>query len=110
LLVASGFRQGQVEVTVIGQFGATHTGGPVKRIPSSETRQIDDPDLQFLAKPIALRPTLDNFTIDGKPLFDEFDAYIGHADALISKAKAISDQVHQANNITRPLSQVSIAP
>jgi hypothetical protein len=36
-----------VTVATTGFFGVTYTGGPTSPIPSTETRQIDDPNLAF---------------------------------------------------------------
>jgi hypothetical protein len=37
-------------------FGGTYIGGPAKRIPISEMRQIENPDLAFLAKARPIQP------------------------------------------------------
>jgi hypothetical protein len=55
-----------VTVTISGRFGVTYIGNAVEHIPLSETRQIDDPELAFLAHPIPVQPTWNDFTIEGR--------------------------------------------
>ena len=83
-----------VEVAIKGFFGVVYTGSPVKPVPTSETRVIDNPEYAFLAKPMPLRPSWQDFTIDGKPLFDECGAYLERARTLIAEARTISAKVH----------------
>jgi hypothetical protein len=40
-----------VTVATTGFFGVTYTGNQIKLIPGSETREIDDPQYAFLARP-----------------------------------------------------------
>ena len=50
------------KVTVSGLFGVIYVGSPVERIPLSETRHINQPDLSWMAKPIPLpQPNWDDF-------------------------------------------------
>ena len=92
-----------VKVTISGLFGVVYIGGPVARVPSSETRQIDDPTLSWMAKPIPLRqPSWDDFDIEGQPLFPACQAYLNEAQALMGKARSVLSVVHGANSLTVP--------
>jgi len=91
-----------VEVKVSGFFGVVYDGSPIKRVPVSETRKIDDPQYAFLARPMPVQPNWQDFTIDGKGLFDECTDYVTRAQALIDDAFAISGRVHGSNAITPP--------
>ena len=50
-------------VTITGLYGVTYVGGPGDPVPLTETRQIDDPNLQHLAKPRAIHPRWNDFYI-----------------------------------------------
>jgi len=63
------------EVTIIGRFGVTYSGGAAKPVPIAETRQISD-EHSWLDKPSAVQPMGTDFTIDGRPLFAECRAYL----------------------------------
>jgi hypothetical protein len=91
-----------VEAKIKGFFGVIYEGGPIKNVPSSETRQIDDPRYAFLARPVAIRPNWQDFTIDGKPLFDECRDYLLRAERLIAEARTISEKVHGDHDLTPP--------
>ena len=83
-----------VKVAISGLFGVIYTGSPASRVPISETRQIDDPTVAFLAKPIPLQPRWDDFDIQGQPLFPACQEYLARARALVEEARHLSRQVH----------------
>jgi len=91
-----------VEVTVRGNFGKTYTGGPDKPIPRTEIRGIEG-ELAWMDKPAPVRtPMWTDFTIGGKPLFDECRAYLDEAGKLITEARAIAAAVHGTVALTPP--------
>jgi hypothetical protein len=92
----------QVDVAISDFFGVVHVGGSMTPVPSATSRQIDDPSLAFLARPMPLRPGWQDFTINGKPLFAECHEYLQKAQALINEARKIVEQVHGANILTHP--------
>ena len=98
-----------IEGKVVGPFGQVHTATPVNRILDAESRPLEpnignDPALQWAAtlptRPV--QPQRDQFTIGGKPLFPECEAYLGLAQQLADKARAISQSVHDAHHLSRP--------
>ena len=89
-------------VTIIGLYGVTHVGGPGDPVPLTETREIDDPNLQHLAKPHAIHPMWNDFYIDGQPLFPTCQDYLNSAQALVTDARAIAEQVHGTSTVTAP--------
>ena len=92
-----------VKVTISGLFGVTYIGGPVTRVPITETRHIDDPALSWMAKPVPLRqPSWDDFDIEGQPMFPACQDYLNGARALMEKARSISGLVHGINSLTSP--------
>jgi hypothetical protein len=91
-----------VTVTISGLFGVTYIGGPTDRIPISETRQIDDPALAFLAKPNPIQPKWDDFDIEGQPLFLACRDYLNGARALVNEARRIALLVHGPNSLSFP--------
>ena len=91
-----------VKVTISGRFGVTYLGGPVTRVPISEARHIDDPTLSWVAKPMPIQPSWDDFDIEGQPLFPACQDYLNGARALMAKARSISKLVHGANSLTPP--------
>jgi len=91
-----------VTVTISGWFGVTYIGNAVEHIPLSETRQIDNPDLAFLAQPIPVQPTWNDFTIEGQPLFPACRDYLDHARALIDEGRRIALQVHGTKSLSFP--------
>jgi hypothetical protein len=90
------------EVQIKGFFGVVYSGSAVKSVPFTETREIDDPRFAFLARPLPIRPNWKDFTIDGKPLFAECEAYLKRAGDLIDEARKISAKVHGTNGLTMP--------
>jgi hypothetical protein len=94
-----------VTATVSGRFGITYTGGPIKRIPTSELRDMP-PELGWMAKSIAVRPTWSDFDIDGKPLFDTCRNYLARAGDLFARARALADEVHGTSKLTWPPSDL----
>jgi hypothetical protein len=91
-----------VTVTISGMFGVTYTGGPTNRVPISETRQIDDPNLVWIAKPLPIRPRWDDFDIGGRSLFPECQDHLNAAQVLMTEARRISGQVHGTYSLTPP--------
>jgi hypothetical protein len=91
-----------VEAEIKGFFGGIYFASPIKTVPISETREMDDPRYQFLAKPRAIRPNWQDFKIDGKPLFPECEKYLVRAQTLIDDARVISDKVHGNKSLTPP--------
>ena len=92
-----------VTVTITGRFGVTYIGSPTEPVPGSETREIDDPALAFLGKPIPIRrPTWDDFDIEGQPLFPACQDYINSAGTLMDEARRIALQVHGDNSLSSP--------
>ena len=91
-----------VTVAISGRFGVTHVGNPTQGVPPTETRQIDDPDLAFLAKPSPVQPRWDDFDIEGKPLFAACREYLDCAHALVQQGREIAVRVHDAKQVTPP--------
>ena len=91
-----------VKVTISGLFGITYVGNAAKHVPIAEIRQISDPDLAWIAKPIPVQPNWADFEIDGKPLFCESQDYLDRAHNLANDARQIVTQVHGANSLTYP--------
>jgi len=89
-------------VTIVGMYGVTHVGGPGNPVPLSETRQIDDPNLQHLAKPHPIRPRWDDFEIDGQPLFRACQNYLDEANKLVAEARLIAGTVHGTSVVSDP--------
>jgi len=88
-------------VTIIGRFGVTYTGGPATRVPTAETGQISD-EHSWLNKSSAVQPMGTDFTIDGRPLVAECRAYLDAAHKLIADARIIAATVHGAASLTPP--------
>jgi hypothetical protein len=91
-----------VEVEIRGFFGVIYKGGPIKTMPLSETRTIDDLQYAFLAKPVPVQPSWQDFKIDGKPLFRECEDYLKRAQDIIQEARTICSQVHGEKGLTSP--------
>jgi hypothetical protein len=101
-------RQGYADVviTVTGKWGV-YTGTPINRVPTAESEPpvVRDTDaLKWAATlpPSLLRVTPKDFTINGKPLFEECQLYLDEAEKLVVKAQAISEAVHGTAPITPP--------
>jgi hypothetical protein len=92
----------QVDVAISDYFGVMHVGGTIRPLPSATSRQIDDPNVAFLATPLPLRPSWQDFKINERPLFAECDEYLRKAQALIDDARKIVDQVHGHDHLTHP--------
>lgn len=91
-----------VKVAISGMFGVKYTGSPANRVPISETRQIDDPTVAFLAKPIPLQPKWDDFEIQGQPLFPTCQEYVDRARTLMDEARLLSRRVHNTYSLSFP--------
>jgi hypothetical protein len=102
----TGYSDAQVSIT--GRFGVTHTGSPVKQVPTAESRPVSDigdmPVGGWAAtqSPLPVRPTWSDFTLDGKPLFDECRAYLELAKQLVDQARDICARVHGTDSLTTP--------
>jgi hypothetical protein len=90
-----------VTATVNGRFGVTYTGGPIRRLPTSETRPVE-PEYGWLVKAQPLRPNWADFSIEGQPLFPACQDFENRAQALLDRARALAQQVHDSNSITPP--------
>jgi hypothetical protein len=88
------------EVQVKGRYG-TYTGSAATPLPMAETRGIND-EHAWLDKPVPLQPMWNDFTIAGKPLFAECQAYLDAASKLIEDARTISAVVHGTAALTSP--------
>ncbi len=95
-----------VVITKTGKWGE-YTATPISRLPmvESEPPIVRDTDaLKWAAtltpEPIRVTPT--NFTIGGKPLFDQCQLYLDAAEKLVVKARAIAAAVHGTEPITPP--------
>ena len=93
-----------VTVKIKGFLGKTYEGTAVKAIPMSEMREIDDPQLAFLARPIPIEPYYDGeFILDGnKPLFPACREYLDRAAELMGEARKIAETVHANEPLTAP--------
>src|ERR1700730_7388619 len=97
-----------VEGKVIGPFGEVHTASPVKRVPTAESRRFDNPanepglPLGWLHTPQPVQPMWHQFTIGGKPLFDECRDYLQLARDLRDQAQNLCQQVHGSDTVTPP--------
>jgi hypothetical protein len=90
-----------VTVATTGFFGVTYVGGPLTRIPTTETRQIDEPNRPFVPSAhLPVRPFWNDFFIDGQPLFSECQDYLNAAQRLIGEGRRIAAQVHGTKSIT----------
>jgi hypothetical protein len=98
-----------IEGKVVGPFGTVHIASPAHRIPTAENRPLEadigkDPALMWAATqpPRPIQPRWDQFTIGGKPLFEECRAYLTLAQQLVSQARDIAQRVHGTNSLTTP--------
>lgn len=89
-----------VEVVIKGRFGVDHIGSPVIGVAISESRP-GDPVLPLPQRSLPVRPMWTDFTIDGKPLFDECQAYLTLAQQLVDQARTISLRIHGKDSLTR---------
>jgi len=94
-----------VTVAVIGAWGVRYEGSPIEHVPSTETREIDIPELGFLSKPHVLRPDQATFQIDGRDLFDACREYLAAARRLMADAQEIAARVHNDKFLTSPPSK-----
>lgn len=96
------------EVRITSWFGVEHIGSPTKAVPTSEIRTLPtdaDPALQVAAagRPMPIEPHWSDFTIDGKPLFDECKSYLDEVTTLHTKAQEIAQRVHGNKPLTAPV-------
>jgi hypothetical protein len=101
-------RQGypDVVITIAGKLGV-YTGTPISRLPMAESEPpvVRDTDaLKWAATlpPDPIRVTPNDFTIRGKPLFEECRLYLTEAEKLVVKARAITVAVHSTDPISPP--------
>jgi hypothetical protein len=77
-----------------------------KAVPNAESRPLenigDDPAKMFAATQSAMpiEPMWSDFTIDGKPLFDECRSYLDLANELVTHAREIAQRVHGNKPLT----------
>jgi hypothetical protein len=65
------------------------------------------PELGWMQKQVPVRPMWTDFEIDGKPLFPTFRGYLESAQALITQARALADEIHGENKLTFPPDKLS---
>jgi hypothetical protein len=87
---------------ISGFFGVVYDSSPLKSVPISETRNIDDPNVAFLANPVPVRPMWTDFYIDGHPLFAACRNYLDGARTVVIEARKIVHHVHGNNNLSPP--------
>jgi hypothetical protein len=99
-----------VEATVVGPFGTEYVARPDRPIPTAELRPLepdinDDPGKMWAAtlppRPID-PPRWDQWTICGKPLFRECEAYLHLARDVRGRAQVICDAVHGGEHVSAP--------
>jgi hypothetical protein len=99
-----------IEAKVVGPSGTEHIARPGVRIPAAEPRPLeanidDDPAKQWAAteppRPIN-PPRPDQYTIDGKPLFPECEAYLQLARDIRVRAQVICDAEHGGKHLSTP--------
>jgi hypothetical protein len=92
-----------VAVKLRGFWGKIYEGSPVNRIPTYETREMDDPKYAFLATPMPIQPWRGEFTFDkNKPLFPALRECLDRANQLIADGHKIADDVHGSSHLTQP--------
>lgn len=91
-----------VTVRISGRFGITYIGDPVTRLPVSKSPTGDAGSAGFLPSAVAIRPRWTDFSIDGRPLFDECRSYVEQAQALIDRAYALAEEEHGDHQLTPP--------
>jgi len=77
--------------------------GPANLVPESEIRISDDPQLAFLGRHHALRPSWDAFKIQDQPLFETCRGYLNKASELVGDARVIAQQVHGTEPLSIPV-------
>jgi hypothetical protein len=96
-----------VVVKITGRFGVSHMGTPIMRVPTAESRPIvagDDPSTQWAATlpPVQVQPSWTDFSIDGRSLFPECQAYLKDAGNVLDQARIIAQVVHRNDALTAP--------
>ena len=93
-----------IEGVVIGPTGKPYPASPIMSVPIAESPSVgDDAPLWARTQPaIPVWPSGDEFTIDGKPLFPELQAYLQLAHQLRDKARDICQRVHDGKHLTPP--------
>ncbi len=91
-----------VTATISGWFGVTYIGNATESVPLAETRQMDDPNFAFLAKPVPIQPTCNDFDIEGQPLFPACRDYLDHARTLRDEGRRIALKVHGSKSLSFP--------
>jgi hypothetical protein len=90
-----------VTVTTTGLFGVTYIGDPLIRIPTSETRNIDVPNIPPVhSAHLPVRPNWQDFKIDGQGLFPACQDHLKAAQDLLAEARRIAAEVHGTNGLT----------
>jgi hypothetical protein len=95
-----------IEVRISGFFGVVYVGNPRQPIPTSETSPASDastdPGHLFMRSQsrLPVEPGTGIFTVNGQPLFPLCADYLNVAQAVLSEARRISEQVHGKNNLS----------
>jgi hypothetical protein len=92
-----------VEVWISGLFGITYVGSPANLVPESEIRISDDPQLAFLGRHHALRPSWGAFKIQDQPLFETCRGYLNKASEVVGDARVIAQHVHGTEPLSVPV-------
>ncbi len=92
-----------IEGVVIGPSGKRYPASPTAPVPIAESPSIgeDAPPGTRIQSAIPVWPREDQFTIDGKSLFPELQAYLQLAHQLRDKARDIC-HVHDGKHLTPP--------
>jgi hypothetical protein len=99
-----------IEATVVGPFGTEYVARPDRRIPTSECRPLE-PDIdgdsgKMWAATLPPRPIdpprPDQWTVKGRPLFDECRAYLQLAQDIRVRAQVICDAEHAGRHLSAP--------
>jgi hypothetical protein len=90
-----------VEVKITSHFGLVYTGSPTHSVPIAVSPP-NHPGPPFRQISLPLEPKWTDFTIDGKPLFEECRAYLDFAGELRTKAADICQRVHGNESLSIP--------
>jgi len=89
------------EVKITSYFGVVYIGSPTEAVPIAVS-PTNHPGPPFRPINLPLQPRWSDFTIDGKPLFEECQAYLKSAGDLYAKARDICQQVHGNESLSTP--------
>jgi hypothetical protein len=93
-----------IKGVVIGPTGKRYPASPIMSVPNAESPSFGDnaPPWAGTQHAIPVWPSGDEFTIDGKPLFPELQAYLQLAHQLRDRARDICRRVHDGKHLTPP--------